>query len=114
SEELELTRSPYAALYEHWERHQWSALAIDLTTDAASFQLLREREREGLLWIFANRFHAEFSVARLLAPFLITAPNWELQCLLATQTADEHRHLKLVLRIYEAVFGVQGGIEAVQ
>jgi ribonucleotide reductase beta subunit family protein with ferritin-like domain len=114
SDELELQATPYDALYAHWERHQWSALAIDLSTDRASFKRLGERECEGLLWIFANRFHAEFNVARLLAPFLIAAPNWELQCLLATQTADEHRHLELVLRIYEEVFGVQGGIEAVQ
>src|SRR5262249_6979381 len=42
------------------------------------------------------------------------APTWELQCLLATQTADEHRHLKLVLRVYEEGFGVQGGIDAAQ
>jgi len=114
SSELELKATPYEALYAHWERHQWSALAIDLTTDKASFRTLGESERAGLLWIFANRFHAEFNVARLLAPFLSAAPSWELQCLLATQTSDEHRHLELVLRIYEEVFGVRGGIEAVQ
>ena len=36
-----------------------------------------------------------------------------MQLLLATQVADEHRHLQTVLRIYEEVFGVQGGIDAV-
>ena len=114
NDELELRATPYQALYEHWERHQWSALAIDLTADAASFRALTETDREGLVWIFANRFHAEFNVARLLAPFLIAAPSWEMQLLLATQTADEHRHLQVVLRIYEEVFGVTGGIEAVR
>jgi ribonucleotide reductase beta subunit family protein with ferritin-like domain len=114
NDELELKATPYTALYEHWERHQWSALAINLTTDAATFQTLGETDREGLVWIFANRFHAEFNVARLLAPFLIAAPSWEMQLLLATQTADEHRHLQVVLRIYEEVFGVKGGIDAVQ
>jgi ribonucleoside-diphosphate reductase beta chain len=113
-DELESGATPYAALYEHWERHQWSALAIDLTADAATFQTLGDTDRRGLVWIFANRFHAEFNVARLLAPFLIAAPNWDLQLLLATQTADEHRHLHLVLRVYEEVFGVKGGIEAVK
>ena len=44
----------------------------------------------------------------------MAAPSWELQCLLATQTADEHRHLRLVLRIYEEVFGIRGRIEEVQ
>jgi len=114
NDELELKATPYTALYEHWERHQWSARAINLTTDAATFQTLGETDREGLVWIFANRFHAEFNVARLLAPFLIAAPSWEMQLLLATQTADEHRHLQVVLRIYEEVFGVKGGIDAVR
>jgi ribonucleotide reductase beta subunit family protein with ferritin-like domain len=113
-DELELTPRSYAALYEHWERHQWSALAIDLTTDASTFLTLSETDRTGLRWIFANRFHAEFNVARLLAPLLAAAPSWDLQLLLATQTADEHRHLKAVVRVYEEVFGVKGGVEAVR
>ena len=37
-----------------------------------------------------------------------------MQLLLATQVADEHRHLQAVLRIYEEVFGVRGGIDAVR
>ena len=64
--------------------------------------------------MFAHRFHAEFNVARLLAPFLQAAPDYETQLVLATQVADEHRHLQLVLRIYEEVFGVTGGFEAVR
>jgi ribonucleotide reductase beta subunit family protein with ferritin-like domain len=108
NEELERGATAYRALYEHWERHQWSALALDFTTDARSFRALAEDEREGLLWVFAHRFHAEFNVARLLAPFLLAAPSWELELLIATQTADEHRHLQAVLRIYDEVFGVSG------
>ena len=67
-----------------------------------------------MVWIFAHRFHAEFNVARLLAPFLLAAPSYDVQLLLATQVSDEHRHLQAVLRIYEEVFGVQGGIDAVR
>jgi ribonucleotide reductase beta subunit family protein with ferritin-like domain len=114
NEELEQRSSAYEALYEHWERNQWNALALDLDRDARSFRGLRESERDGLIWIFAHRFHAEFNVARLLAPFLIAAPSWEMELLLATQTADEHRHLRLVLRVYEEVFDISGGIEAVR
>jgi ribonucleotide reductase beta subunit family protein with ferritin-like domain len=113
-EALEEHARPFRALYEHWERNQWSALAIDFSADAASFAALGERDQEGLGWIFAHRFHAEFNVARLLAPFLLAAPDYQTQLLLATQVADEHRHLQVVLRIYEEVFGVTGGIEAVQ
>ena len=111
---LEHRASPYDALYEHWERHQWNPLTLDLDTDARSFRALSDGERSGLIWIFAHRFHAEFNVARLLAPFLMAAPSWEVELLLATQTADEHRHLQTVLRIYDRVFGITGGIDAVR
>lgn len=111
---LEQRASTYPTLYAHWERHQWSALALDFAADAATFQALDEEEQNGLVWIFANRFHAEFNVARLLAPFLLAAPDYGMQLLLATQVADEHRHLQVVLRIYDEVFGVKGGIDAVR
>ncbi len=114
SRELEERANAYEALYAHWERTQWSALALDLSVDRASFAALDREDQEGMIWIFAHRFHAEFNVARLLAPFLLAAPSYELQLLLATQVADEHRHLQAVLRIYEEVFGVEGGIEAVR
>lgn len=113
-ERLERHGGPARALYEHWERHQWSALEVDLRSDARAFARLEASDRDGLIWAFAHRFHAEFHVARLLAPFLLAAPDWDMQLLLATQTADEHRHLQLVLRIYEEVFGIRGGIDAVR
>src|SRR5918996_5734121 len=112
--DLEQRARPFRALYDHWERHQWSVFDLDLKTDAQSFAALGSADQEGLIWIFAHSFHAEFNVARLLAPFLLAAPDWETQLLLATQTADEHRHLRAVLRIYEEVFGVVGGIDAVR
>jgi ribonucleoside-diphosphate reductase beta chain len=114
NERLERRASPYDALYEHWERNQWSPLELDFEADARSFRALSEDDRAGLIWIFAHRFHAEFNVARLLAPFLAAAPSWEVELLIATQTADEHRHLQTVLRIYELVFGIRGGIDAVR
>jgi ribonucleotide reductase beta subunit family protein with ferritin-like domain len=111
---LEQRASPFTALYAHWERNQWSALALDLETDRRSFEALDPSAQAGMVWIFAHRFHAEFSVAKLLAPFLLAAPTYDVQLLLATQVADEHRHLQAVLRIYEEVFGVRGGIDAVR
>jgi ribonucleotide reductase beta subunit family protein with ferritin-like domain len=105
---------PFRALYEHWERHQWSPFAIDFSRDAASFAGLDERTRDGLVLVFAHRFHAEFKVAALLAPFLLAAPDYEVQLLLATQVADEHRHIESVLRVYSDVFAVEGGVAAVK
>jgi len=105
---------PFDALYEHWERHQWSPLEIDFSVDAESFAALDETTRAGLVWVFAHRFHAEFNVAVLLAPFLLAASDYDVRLLLATQVADEHRHIQSVLRVYSEVFGVRGGIEAVK
>jgi len=105
---------PLRALYEHWERHQWSPFEIDFSVDADSFAALDGPTRTGLVWVFAHRFHAEFNVAALLAPFLLAAPDYDVQLLLATQVADEHRHIESLLRVYSEVFGVQGGIDAVK
>jgi len=105
---------PFRALYEHWERHQWSPFEIDFSVDADSFAALDRTTRMALVWVFAHRFHAEFNVAVLLAPFLLAAPDYDVQLLLATQVADEHRHIESVLRVYAEVFGVEGGIEEVK
>lgn len=114
SEEDDLERGrPFRALYEHWERNQWSPFDLDLTTDAESFEALDAVQREGLIWIFAHRFHAEFKVATLLAPFLQHAPFWDMELVISTQIADEHRHLQSVLRVYDEVFGV-ASIDRVQ
>lgn len=107
-------RRSFAALYEHWERHQWSPLAIDFSVDAVTFAGLDRETRERLVWVYAHRFHAEFNVAELLAPFLLAAPDYDIRLLLATQVADEYRHVESVLRVYSEVFGVKGGIEEVK
>jgi ribonucleotide reductase beta subunit family protein with ferritin-like domain len=111
---LEEKPSPFRALYEHWESTQWASHQLDLREDAATFASLPEDEQNGMIWIFAHRYHAEFSVARLLAPFLDAAPDYDMSLMLATQVSDEYRHCQSVLRIYEEVFGVKGGREAVQ
>jgi ribonucleotide reductase beta subunit family protein with ferritin-like domain len=111
---LEEQARPFRALYDHWERTQWSVNAIDYRTDAASFRALDAEGQRALVWIFGHRFHAEFSVATLLAPFILAAPSYEMQLVLATQIADEYRHMQCVLRIYEEVFGIRGGVNVVR
>jgi len=107
-------RRSFAALYEHWERHQWSPFSIDFSIDAATFAGLDADTRERLVWVYAHRFHAEFNVAELLAPFLLAAPDYDVRLLLATQVADEYRHIESVLRVYSEVFGFKGGIAEVK
>ncbi len=111
---LEEQARPFRALYDHWERTQWSANTIDYRTDAASFRALDADGQRALIWIFGHRFHAEFSVATQLAPFILAAPTYEMQLVLATQIADEYRHMQCVLRVYEEVFGIRGGVNVVR
>jgi ribonucleotide reductase beta subunit family protein with ferritin-like domain len=112
----DVVQRPHAfeALYEHWERHQWSPLAIDLSADTAAAAALTPEARAGLIWIFAHRFHSEWNVAALLAPFLLAAPDYDMQLLLATQIADEYRHIQSVVRVFTEVFGVEGGVHEVK
>ena len=107
-------RRSFGALYEHWERHQWSPFAIDFAVDAATFAGLDAETRDRLMWVYGHRFHAEFNVAELLAPFLLAAPDYDVRLLLATQVADEYRHVESVLRVYSEVFGVKGGIDEIK
>ena len=104
----------FDALYKHWERHQWSPYEIDLSADAAAAAELTPEAREGLIWVFAHRFHSEWNVAALLAPFLLAAPDYDMQLLLATQVADEYRHIQSVVRVFTEVFGVEGGVHEVK
>jgi ribonucleotide reductase beta subunit family protein with ferritin-like domain len=104
--DIEERARPYRALYEHWESTQWSPLEIDYSEDTASFVALDEDRQHGFMWIFAHRFHAEYTVANVLAPFVTRAPSYELQVCLAGQLADEFRHMQSVLRVYREVFGI--------
>ena len=108
NQDLEERARPFRALYEHWEGNQWSPLSLDFSRDRESFEALDEERREGLVWIFSHRFHAEFKVATILSPFVLRAPDYDLQVVLATQLADEFRHMQCVLRVYEEVFGIRG------
>jgi ribonucleoside-diphosphate reductase beta chain len=110
--DLEERARPFRALYEHWERNQWSPLDLDYSEDRASFDALGDESHQGFLWIFSHRFHAEFKVATILAPFVMRAPTYETQVVLATQLSDEFRHMQSVLRVYDQVFGITGVEEA--
>jgi ribonucleoside-diphosphate reductase beta chain len=113
-QELEERAVPFRALYKHWERTRWSLDALRYKVDRASFQALDENTRERMRWLFTHRFDGESTVARLMTPFVSAAPDLDVRLLMATQLVDEVRHVKAIVRIYEEVFGVAGGLPAVQ
>ena len=113
-QELEERAVPFRALYKHWERTRWSLDTLHYKIDRASFEALDENTRERMRWLFTHRFDGESTVARLMTPFVSAAPDLDLRLLMATQLVDEVRHVKAIVRIYEEVFGVAGGLPAVQ
>jgi len=83
----------YAKLYEHWERHNWSAAAIDFQADKGHWrERLTERQREAALWNYAMFLVGEEAVARTLTPVLDSAPGYSESIFLTTQIVDEARH----------------------
>src|SRR5688500_15447164 len=83
----------YHKLYEHWERHNWSAAGIDFETDKVHWrEQLTERQRESALWNYAMFLVGEEAVARTLTPVLDSAPGHAESLFLTTQIVDEARH----------------------
>lgn len=111
---IEQRALPFRSLYEHWERTRWSLADLTYDLDCASFEAMDERGRERMRWLFTHRFDGESTVARLMTAFVNHAPDLDVQLLMSTQLVDEFRHVKAIVRIYEEVFGVAGGIAAVQ
>lgn len=83
----------YEKLYEHWERHNWSASAIDFSTDKVHWRdELTEKQRESALWNYAMFLVGEEAVARTLTPICDAAPGYPQSIFLTTQIVDEARH----------------------
>jgi ribonucleotide reductase beta subunit family protein with ferritin-like domain len=99
----------YQDLYERWEQSNWSATALDLSTDRDQWQhTFSDLERRAALWLYSLLFHGEDSVADNLSPYIDAAPHEEQKYFLATQQVDEARHAVLFARFMREVAG-EGG-----
>jgi ribonucleotide reductase beta subunit family protein with ferritin-like domain len=100
-------RISYGDLYERWEHGNWSATAIDFSTDREHWrESFSELDRRATLWTYAMFFHGEDSVADNLSPYIDAAPREEQKYFLATQQVDEARHAVLFARFMREVVGV--------
>ena len=96
----------YEDLYKRWEQGNWSATAIDFSTDREQWESrFNEIERKATLWTYAMFFHGEDSVADNLSPYIEAAPREEQKYFLATQQVDEARHAILFARFMREVAG---------
>jgi ribonucleoside-diphosphate reductase beta chain len=100
----------YGELYRRWDRQQWSATGIDLTTDRRTWQSAGDEGKRAVFRVgrFAGLLHAEAGVADTLAPYIDAAPTTEQRLVLSTQLADEARHLVFVDRVYREVLADAG------
>lgn len=96
----------YDRLYRLWEQNNWSATAIDFSTDLDHWNnRFDERQREAALWNYAMFLVGEDAVARTLSPVLDAAPDHAQKLFLTTQIVDEARHHVFFDRFMREVAG---------
>ena len=93
-------------LYRLWEQNNWSATAIDFSTDVDHWHnVFSETQRKSALWNYAMFLVGEEAVARTLTPVVDAAPNHDQKIFLTTQVVDEARHHVFFDRFMREVAG---------
>jgi ribonucleoside-diphosphate reductase beta chain len=91
-------------LYLLWERQQWATQDIDFTQDRIDWhERIPEEERFQRMYGLSSFFIGEQRVEAELAPLLRAVPDEDMRMFLATQIADEARHVAFFDRFYSEV-----------
>src|SRR4051794_1404200 len=94
----------YRQLYELWERQQWATQDLDFTQDRIDWhERIDADERFQRMTGLSAFFIGEERVTVELAPIMRAAPDDEMRLFLATQIADEARHVAFFDRFYREV-----------
>jgi ribonucleoside-diphosphate reductase beta chain len=102
----------YDELYGLWERQQWLTQELDFTQDRADWhERIPEEERFQRLYGLSSFFIGEQKVADELGPMMRAAPQENQRIFLATQIADEARHVRFFDRFFEEVGVLEGADE---
>lgn len=91
-------------LYFNWERSHWSAGALDFSQDRRDWEAVGPDERTMLVDSLAPFFAGEARVANTFGPILMSAADDQERAFLATQQADEARHMQFFSRFWREVF----------
>ncbi len=101
----------HGELYNLWERQQWATQDIDFSRDRIDWQeRIPEEERFQRMYGLSSFFIGEQKVTDELGPIMRAAPTEEQRIFLATQIADEARHVRFFDRFYSEV-GVLDGAD---
>src|SRR3954470_18497346 len=93
----------YSQLYNLWERQQWRTQDLDFTEDREHWHGFPEEERFQRMYGLSSFFIGEQKGTEELGPMLRGAPTQDMQVFLATQIADEARHVRFFDRFYAEV-----------
>jgi ribonucleoside-diphosphate reductase beta chain len=96
--------SRYRELYYRWEREQWEAGAIDLSSDRPRWERLGDEEREAVIRPLSALYAAGHRTLTNLVPFVDAVVTEEQQVFLTTQLADIGRHVVLLDRFVGEVW----------
>ena len=94
----------YRQLYELWERQQWATQDLDFSVDRRQWhEEFSAEERQARMYGLSSFFIGEQRVTAELAPIMWAAPDEDMRLFLATQIADEARHVAFFNRFYSEV-----------
>ncbi len=93
----------YRSLYELWERQQWLTQELDFSVDREQWRGFPDDERFQRMYGLSSFFIGEQRVTEELGPMMRAAPTQDMQVFLATQIADEARHVRFFDRFYAEV-----------
>jgi ribonucleoside-diphosphate reductase beta chain len=94
----------YRELYSLWERQQWAVQDLDFTQDRIDWhERMDEDERVARMSGLSSFFVGEQRVEAELAPLMRAVPDEDMRIFLATQIADEARHVVFFDRFYSEV-----------
>ena len=93
----------YRQLYELWERQQWQTQELDFSADREHWHGFPDEERFQRMYGLSSFFIGEQKVTEELGPMMRAAPTQDMQVFLATQIADEARHVRFFDRFYAEV-----------
>jgi ribonucleoside-diphosphate reductase beta chain len=99
----------YRQLYALWELQNWRASELDFSVDREHWLATPTPGQRNILWTLGSFYVGEERVTADLAPFLLAAPNGEIEVFLATQLVDEARHAAFFDRFGAEVMALSAG-----
>jgi ribonucleoside-diphosphate reductase beta chain len=95
-------------LYDLAEQQQWAVRPLEFSRDRLDWSSLPNDERTMLLKSIAPFYAGEERVAAVLAPIILAAEEEQELAFLASQQADEARHMQFFERVWREVLSTAG------